>query len=202
MIWFEPPNRPQAWTYTALKAIDNNLISSIEDYANANPEKLQSAAVHNNRELGQQRKLDIASRVTDIMWLDDMQTFKELYDRVIDVSLTVNFQNFKYSISFIEPLQYSVYRGDELGNYDIHCDSTMRDPTGFNRKISFSILLNDPSEFEGGELKFHYLKDPVVAELNKGDMVLFPSFIPHSVAPVTKGVRRSLVGWICGPNFV
>jgi len=26
--------------------------------------------------------------------------------------------------------------------------------------------------------------------------------LPHSVEPVTRGVRKSLVGWICGPNLV
>ncbi len=79
----------------------------------------------------------------------------------------------------------------------------LRNTSGFTRKISFSILLNDPSEFEGGKLLFHISKDPVEAQLEKkGDMVLFPSFIPHSVTPVTKGVRKALVGWICGPNLV
>ena len=61
---------------------------------------------------------------------------------------------------------------------------------------------NDPEDFEGGDLLLHTTNKPFKAEMKKGDMFLFPSFVPHSVTPVTKGVRRSLVGWVCGPNFV
>ena len=195
MFWFEPPDQHLGWTYKVPGALDNNFISNIENYSIANPTKLRPAEILNDK-LG----LETAYRRTDIMWLDDMNSFPDLYKQIIDIAMTVNNQYFKYNLCYIEPLQYSVYKEDNLGNYDIHCDSNLRNTSGFNRKISFSIMLNDPSEFEGGELKFHYLKDPVVAELNKGDMILFPSFIPHSVAPVTKGVRRSLVGWVCGMN--
>ena len=35
-------------------------------------------------------------------------------------------------------------------------------------------------------------------ERTRGAMALFPSFLPHRVTPVTRGVRYSLVGWVCG----
>jgi len=31
-------------------------------------------------------------------------------------------------------------------------------------------------------------------------MIVFPSHVLHRVTPVTRGVRRSLVGWIGGPH--
>ena len=35
----------------------------------------------------------------------------------------------------------------------------------------------------------------------QGTIIVFPSFIPHEVQPVTKGERDALVGWITGSNF-
>ncbi len=35
----------------------------------------------------------------------------------------------------------------------------------------------------------------------KGRMIFFPSFLIHRVAPVTQGIRRSLVIWVTGPKF-
>ena len=35
----------------------------------------------------------------------------------------------------------------------------------------------------------------------KGSILIFPSFVEHRVTPVTKGVRKSLVGWYEGPKF-
>lgn len=63
------------------------------------------------------------------------------------------------------------------------------------RKISFSILLNE--EFEGGELVF----DDQVVEKRKGILTIFPSFIPHSIRPVTSGVRYAIFGFVRGPHW-
>ena len=38
--------------------------------------------------------------------------------------------------------------------------------------------------------------------MKKGSMIIFPSHIWHRVKPVTKGIRKSLVGWIVGNPFV
>ena len=32
-------------------------------------------------------------------------------------------------------------------------------------------------------------------------MIMFPSTMLHEVTPVTRGVRRSLVGWVLGPRL-
>jgi len=41
-----------------------------------------------------------------------------------------------------------------------------------------------------------------VPEFNKtGSIVVFPSDMEHRVAPVTKGIRYSLVVWFVGPPF-
>jgi PKHD-type hydroxylase len=35
----------------------------------------------------------------------------------------------------------------------------------------------------------------------KGDIIVFPSFMVHGVEPVTKGKRFTVVTWLVGPYF-
>jgi PKHD-type hydroxylase len=65
-----------------------------------------------------------------------------------------------------------------------------------------SLLLSDPNEFEGGELQVKPDSDDIkFLEQKQGRAWFFPSYTLHRVAPVTKGVRRSLVLWVGGPPF-
>ena len=43
------------------------------------------------------------------------------------------------------------------------------------RKLSCSILLNDPDEYSGGDLELWVNKDPIKVPLIKGSVVFFPS---------------------------
>ena len=68
------------------------------------------------------------------------------------------------------------------------------------RKISMTLLLNDPSEFEGGDLEL--IEDKNKAEtLKQGHAIIFASFLNHRVNPVRRGVRQSLVVWFGGKPF-
>ena len=60
---------------------------------------------------------------------------------------------------------------------------------------------HDPSEYEGGDFELDRQYPQPEGFRTKGSVFLFPSFLPHRVTPVTKGVRRSLVSWIEGPKF-
>jgi len=74
------------------------------------------------------------------------------------------------------------------------------------RKISCTINLNAPGEYEGGNLKFdfgHHRDDGVqmyeCEEIRpQGSIIVFPSFLHHCVTPVTSGTRYSLVLWCVG----
>lgn len=70
------------------------------------------------------------------------------------------------------------------------------------RKLSFSLQLSDPSEYEGGELQIMY-DDGTMLTLprEKGKMVVFDSRTLHRVRKVTSGQRRVLVGWVVGPRW-
>ena len=67
-----------------------------------------------------------------------------------------------------------------------------------------TVLLND--DYEGGEFQFAtYNQEKCTidtAKFNKtGSIIVFPSDMEHRVAPVTKGIRYSLVIWFLGPPF-
>lgn len=65
------------------------------------------------------------------------------------------------------------------------------------RKISIVVFISDRSEYEGGQLEFlPNLKEPI--KMEKGYMVAFPSHKLHRVAPITAGIRRTLVTWLYG----
>jgi PKHD-type hydroxylase len=70
------------------------------------------------------------------------------------------------------------------------------------RKLSFSLLLSDPDEFEGGNLQFmDEAGKTYFAPRQKGALILFDSRAQHRVQKVTKGTRKSIVGWTVGPRW-
>jgi len=67
------------------------------------------------------------------------------------------------------------------------------------RKVSFTVQLSPADSYLGGALEF--VESAAPASRQQGDLIVFPSFAVHRVAPVTEGVRIALVGWLHGPSF-
>ena len=63
------------------------------------------------------------------------------------------------------------------------------------RKLSMSCLLNDPSEFDGGEFQCRALGQKTTIPLEKREVLLFMPDLEHQVLPVMRGTRDSLVVW-------
>tara|TARA_R110000751_G_scaffold205635_1_gene309802 strand:+ start:280 stop:882 length:603 start_codon:yes stop_codon:yes gene_type:complete len=129
---------------------------------------------------------------------DDKHKF--LYNKLLQDVLHVNRDNFGFDkISLFENTQYTEYDGNG-GHYTWHPDSEINgENNGIVRKISMSVLLNDRSEFDGGDLEI--LTEGRKVSLQKGDAVFFASFLLHRVEPLTRGTRKSLVQWFTGPSF-
>ena len=88
------------------------------------------------------------------------------------------------------------------GKYDWHSDYGVSPKRGVYRKLSMTIQLSDPSEYEGGELEIvDYYNRTHIFPKEKGMFIVFDSRIPHRVCPVTNGTRMSLVGWANGPKL-
>jgi len=143
-------------------------------------------------------KGDTKVRKSNISWIYPIPEQKWIFEKLTKKILYVNNNSFKFNIyGFAEGLQFTHYEAPG-GHYTKHIDKH------FNyviRRLSFSILLNDPSSFKGGDLLLHTESNPSPMPKHLGGMVLFPSYVLHQVTPVTKGERYSLVGWITGENI-
>jgi PKHD-type hydroxylase len=137
-------------------------------------------------------------RDSKITWLYPQEKLDWLYKRLTDVVVDLNKNYFGFELfGFIEALQFTHYKEPD-GKYKKHID---RNPGIAARKLSISIQLSEPSEYEGGDLLLHYEEDPIILSKEIGKLFMFPSFVLHEVKPVTKGERYSLVAWVTGPQF-
>jgi PKHD-type hydroxylase len=64
------------------------------------------------------------------------------------------------------------------------------------RKLSIIVMLSAPESYEGGKLE--WMPDLGACPAARGTLVVFPSFMPHRVTPVTRGERFALVTWAHG----
>ena len=98
-------------------------------------------------------------------------------------------------------LQYTEYHGSQGGKYDWHHDVDWNRADGFDRKLSVTVQLSDPEDYEGGIFEFGDVEQPSAECRDKGTILIFPSYLPHRVTPVTSGVRKTLVAWFEGPTW-
>ena len=97
------------------------------------------------------------------------------------------------------------YKPVSVGNR-VTGESTMQDFVNENcemvRKLSFAMHLSDPDDYEGGNVQL-LAEDghSYILPRKKGCIVLFDSRTQHRVLKVTKGTRKSIVGWTVGPRW-
>jgi len=158
-------------------------------------QKPQTAQVGMNKPGG---GTDTKKRVTTISWIP----FKEMGHMYYDLNKFIQKTNENHfgfgDIRITENAQFTEY--PEGGFYDWHmdCDVNMGHEPPV-RKISMTLLLNDPKEFEGGELEV--MAPGKYADMKQGHAIIFASFLNHRVNPVKRGVRQSLVVWFGGKPF-
>lgn len=100
----------------------------------------------------------------------------------------------------IDDLPYLMRYGvGERDHYEWHTD--MGRAYSASRKLGFSLQLTDGDDYEGGDLEFQHVPFDRAEIRKKGALVVFPTFYLHRVAPVTRGTRDVVVGWIHGPSF-
>jgi PKHD-type hydroxylase len=144
--------------------------------------------------LSEQRKSNVA-------WL--MPTDENLrfyFEKVAYYINKANTDYFQFSLTGFHSMQYTMYPETVQGKYDWHTDQgDLFTTQNMGRKLSAVVALND--DYEGGVFETLDSDTPRSYDLKKGEMIMFPSFLMHRVTPVTKGIRRSLVIWVEGPNF-
>ena len=155
-------------------------------------------------------------RKSDIVWMNDRWIYKEIHPYIHEANEKAGW-NFEWDFS--ESCQFTKYGVGQY--YGWHTDSWTKvynkkdDPNTYGkiRKLSVTISLNDPDEYDGGNLEFDFRNDidfdrnrkhkaKACTEIRpRGSIIVFPSFVWHRVAPVTRGTRYSLVIWNLGKPF-
>ena len=139
--------------------------------------------------------------------------------------MRANRENFIYDLKCIdgESMQYTRYEEGQF--YGWHNDSglathykpvsvgnrgngqeTAQDFVNENcemvRKLSFAMQLSHPDEYEGGNVQLlDEAGNMYFAPRKRGTIMLFDSRTQHRVLKVTKGIRKSIVGWTVGPRW-
>ena len=179
--------------------------------------KVETGGKLTNKEIKNIQK----KRDSDIVWMNDKWIYDAVHPYIHEANKLAGW-NFEWDWS--ESCQFTKYGVGQY--YGWHCDSweepyqrkqnedgTYPIDHGKIRKLSVTISLTEPDEYVGGNLEFDFRnqidwerdKKSKIKECTeirpRGSIIVFPSFVWHRVAPVTKGVRNSLVVWILGYPF-
>lgn len=120
-----------------------------------------------------------------------------IFERMTNLVAQAN-QYYRFDLNgFYEPLQLAEYGTGDF--FDWHLDFGAG--ASSTRKLSLTIQLSNPDDYEGGDLEFQINNKTVKAPRQQGTAIIFPSFIMHRVTEITKGKRRSIVGWVSGPPY-
>jgi PKHD-type hydroxylase len=151
---------------------------------------MQTGLVDQNKEIEKIRK-------SKVKFVDPSEQTNFVFQKFYDYAIPCNDVRWKFQLSgFYEGIQLTEY--DEHGShYDWHTDN------GNNalsiRKLSLILLLNEPEEYDGGEIEFLGVSEK--KKYPKGTLIVFPSYVGHKVHPVTKGNRKTAVAWISGEPY-
>jgi PKHD-type hydroxylase len=135
------------------------------------------------------RNTEVRFAPNDYWFSDTMENFAHESNRIC---------KWEYGISGREAIQFAKYGPEQ--HYNWHVDNFPLCGMATDRKVTVICLLNDPSEFTGGELQVR-LYSEYTAPLVKGSLIAFPSVLEHRVIPVLSGVRYSATMWFNGPRF-
>jgi len=80
--------------------------------------------------------------------------------------------------------------------YGAHVDAPFLNNGMIRADISMTVFLNEPDEYEGGELTLDLSGHEVAIKLPAGDAFIYPTTYLHRVAPVRSGLRQVAVTWI------
>ena len=139
--------------------------------------------------------------------------------------MRANRENFLYDLKNIdgESLQYTRYEEGQFygwhndsglsthykpmsvgnrGNNNENVQDFINENCETVRKLSFAMQLSHPDDYEGGNVQLlDEGGNPYIVPRKRGTIVLFDSRTQHRVLKVTKGTRKSIVGWVVGPRW-
>ena len=87
------------------------------------------------------------------------------------------------------------YTAEEEGKYEFHNDAPIMGKK-LRTDLAMITAINDPDEYEGGDLQIMFGSETYAYRPVKGECILFDPNLWHKVTPVTKGERRVCVTWL------
>jgi predicted 2-oxoglutarate/Fe(II)-dependent dioxygenase YbiX len=178
-------------SYVMKKAISDAFCEKlIEEYSKPEVEKEQPF-IGQGRDLEKNINLDIRN----VLRLP-LPLHAGIGATLTSVGLNVNHQYWKYHVTHSNQAEFLMY--DVKGKYEAHVD-TFHVVSDETRKVSCLAILND--DFEGGKFYIQTGHEKIYPPQEKGDIIIFPSFMLHGVEPVTKGQRFTVITWLVGPYF-
>ena len=215
---------------TEATTFGNNHKQAMKDALPQNDKTVEELKVKLGKDVNVEKNRYV--RDSEVCWFND----RWLYDLIHPLIRTANKQaGWEYEWDFSESFQFTKY--NEGGFYGWHADgnscnfgrykrwipgvspvdkTTGKPPRGYTenpnmvgkvRKLSLTLNLNKPGEYDGGNLKFDFgphadgKRFHEVEEIRpQGSIIVFPSWTYHQVTPVTRGTRYSMVLWsLCKP---
>jgi len=187
--------------YMTNNVMDDNWVNNINQIVS--DLKFEEGLILNN-------ELKESSRNSKIKWVYYNSNTSSIFKDLQKIIIRANNEAFNFDLKGSEdPIQYTEYYSNTNGRYNWHQDDKYDFDPGLQktsfRKLSLTIQLTDPNEYEGGDLEIynpHPEKGKIVKiPKEKGKIIIFPSYMWHRVTPVTKGIRKSLVWWVGGSQF-
>ncbi len=119
-----------------------------------------------------------------------------LYKKINAIGHDANRKFFKFILSNIQETRINELEENEY--IDWHVDTGSGEAS--TRKITVLVFLSEPSEYEGGIVRF--MPGIPSIEQEQGSAVVFASYHLHKVEPVTKGRRLTMPSFIHGDSFI
>jgi PKHD-type hydroxylase len=105
------------------------------------------------------------------------------------------FMEFAFPVALAPPMMTRYKPGMKYGG---HADAAFIQLPGASIRsdLSCTIFLNDPAEYDGGELHVRLGDADLKFKLQPGEAIIYPSDSLHQVIPVTKGERLVAITFI------
>jgi PKHD-type hydroxylase len=191
-LFSKEQNDPQNYYYFTNGFNNEELDKIYKDVATLNFEKASTIdSKSNGKEI----------RSSSVKWIPNNQQWSWLYLKLMDMAVQANNALWHFDLYSVPDLiQYTEYYATENGHYTWHQDFGPGTPS--LRKVSITVQLSGPDEYEGGDLEYWKGGNDIVkAPKDKGLVFIFPSYMMHRVTPITKGTRRSFVLWVGGEHY-
>lgn len=206
------------WYHTGLP---KDIVNILDDYVSENFD----SEMRESELLGKYK--DKNKRNSENAWIDTNHWIAGFIWHYVNKA---NRENFRYDLTNIdgENLQYTKYSEGQYynwhndagisnyykpqyvgnsGNFDdepnnLQTTDFLKASCELVRKLSFTLQLSDPDEYEGGNVQLiDEAGRSYIAPRQRGTIILFDSRTQHRVIKVKKGVRKSIVGWVLGPRW-